>query len=109
MPHSAQAPVVVARGVAVLGDDVGHRHSSAGAEDPGDLGEDRCLVGREADDAVGDDDVDRCVGEWHVLDETREEDGVGDTSRCRVGSGDVDHLVEFVDAVSDAGRSDPLG
>ena len=48
-------------------------------------------------------------GQRHVLDEPFEEGGVGDTSLGGVGSGDVDHLVEFVDAVGDAGRSDPLG
>ena len=53
------------RGVAAH-DDVGHRESAAGFEHAERLAQHAPLVGREIDDAVRDDDVDRVVGKRDV-------------------------------------------
>ena len=62
-------------------------------EGPGDLGEDRRLVGGKVDDAVGDDDVDAGVWDGDVFDVAFDELDVG-----RAGLGGVrarvDHVVE---------------
>ena len=49
-------------------DDVGDREPAAGAQHARSLREDRWLVGREVDHAVGDHDVDRCVLDGESLD-----------------------------------------
>ncbi len=58
-----------------VGDDVAHGKPAVRAQDAGRLADDGRLVGGQVDDAVGDDDVDRRVGEGDVLDLARE--GVG--------------------------------
>ncbi len=54
------------------------------------------LVGGQVDDAVGDHDVDRRVGQRDVLEVAAEELDVVDAGLGRVGAGQVEHLVGHV-------------
>jgi hypothetical protein len=93
---------------AVLGDDVGDSDPPAGLQHPGELCEDRRLVRRQVDDAVGDDDVDRVGREGDVLDDAAEEDRVPHAGLVSVAACQGKHLLGHVEAVGDAGRPDPL-
>ena len=67
------------------------------------------LVAGEVDDAVGDDHVDRVVGERDVLDRALEELDVLDPGLALVLPRQLEHLVGHVEAVGLAGRADPPG
>src|ERR1700733_4462565 len=51
----------------VVGDHIGDGNAASGAEDTRGLAHDLGLVGREVDDAVGDDDIDAGVGKREIL------------------------------------------
>src|SRR5207244_2678756 len=57
-------------------DHVGDREPAAWLEHPERLADHGALVLREIDDTVGDDHVDRGIGQRHLLDGALEEDGV---------------------------------
>jgi hypothetical protein len=67
---------------AFVGGDVADAQAPAGPQDPEGFGEDACLVGREIDDAIGDDHVDLLARQRDVLDVAVQEAGVGDTGLC---------------------------
>ena len=90
-----------------VGNDVCHGEAPAGSQDPRRLAEDRGLVGREVDHAVGDDHVDRVVGQRHRLDRSLQELDVLDPGLALVGPGQLEHLVGHVEAIGLAARPDP--
>src|SRR6185503_11030690 len=76
---------------AIVGDDVANADAPAGPQDAGNLAEHGALVGRQVDDAVADDDVDRRRGQRDGLDRAPDEldvldAGVGGAAR-RLGLG----------------------
>ena len=89
--------------------DVGHREPAARLEHPERFGDHLPLVGREVDDAVGDDHVHRVVGERDGLDLALEELDVLDAGLALVLAGQGQHLVGHVEAVRLAGGADPPG
>ena len=93
-------------GQGIVRDDVADPDPAAGLQHAGDLGEDRGLVGREVDDAVADDDVDRGVAERDRLDPALAELDVGRAGLGRVATRQLEHLVGHVQAVGEPGRSD---
>ena len=92
-----------------IGDDVADGEAAAGPQDPGRLAEDLRLVAGEVDDAVGDDHVDRVVGQRHVLDRALDELDVLDPGLALVAPRQLEHLVGHVEAVGLAGRADAPG
>ena len=102
---------VGARGVvhAGVGDDVGDGEAAAGLEHAGGLAQHLRLVGREVDDAVGEDDVDGVGRQRDRLDVALEPVHVLDARLRLVGAGEVEHLVGHVEAVGGAGGADAAG
>ena len=90
-------------------DRVGDHQPSAGPQDAEGLPEDLPLVGREVDDAVRDDDVDRGVGHREVLDLAEPELDVRVLALLRVLPRPREHLRRHVHADHPAVRADPVG
>src|SRR6185437_1404024 len=82
---------------------------TAGLEHPVGLPQNLALVPREIDDAVGDDDVHRVVGEWNGLDLSLEKLDVGRSRLPSVLPRQGEHLVGHVEPIGLAGRADTLG
>ena len=89
------------------GDDVGHSEAPARLQDPKRLAQDAILVGREIDDAVRDDHVDRIVGQRDMFDFALEELDVGRAGLALVIARERQHVVGHVEAVRLARRADP--
>ena len=87
------------------GHHVRHRQVAAGAKHAKRLAEDRVLVRREVDHAVGDDHVDLGVGQWNGLDLAVHESHVGRAQRLLVALGQLEHSRGHVQADHTAGRS----
>ena len=86
-------------------DNVGDGEAAARLEHAKRLAQDAVLVGREIDDAVGDDDVDRVVGQGNVFDLAFEKLDVFDACLALVFAGQGEHVVGHVEAVSLAAGS----
>src|SRR5690606_19358485 len=63
------------------------------------------FVGRQVDDAVGDDDIDGGVVEGDVFDVPLDELEVGDSGFGGVAAGDLEHFVGHVHPVDESGRA----
>ena len=92
-----------------VGDDVADGEPAAGPQHPRRLAEDGGLVAGEVDHAVGDDHVDRVVGQRDVLDRALDELDVLDPGLALVCARQLEHLVGHVQAVGLAGRPDAAG
>ena len=92
-----------------VGDDVADGEAAAGPQHPRRLAEDLRLVAGEVDHAVGDDHVDRVVGQRDVLDRALDELDVLDPGLALVVPRELEHLVGHVEAVGLAGRADAPG
>ena len=79
-------------------DDVGRPQPPARLQHAMSLAQDGVLVGREVDDAVGDDDVERRVGEGHVLHLAEAEAHVLGADAAGVATGKLDHVGAHVEA-----------
>ena len=90
-------------------DDIGDGETSAGFENAEGLAQDAIFVGGEIDDAIGDDDVDRVVGQGNVFDFALEEFDVFDAGFALVLAGQREHLIGHVEAVGFAGGADAAG
>ena len=80
-------------------DDVGDREPAAGAQHSQGLAEDLVLVRGQVDDAVGDDDVNRVVGQRDVLDAAQQELDVLHPGLGLVRVGELVHLRGHVQAI----------
>src|SRR5262249_22540934 len=94
-----------------LGDGAARNHirygeAAARLQDAERLAQDLVLVARQIDDAVGDDDVDRVVGQRNVLDLALQELHVLDARLLLVLAGQRQHLVGHVEAVGLAAWTD---
>ena len=87
-------------------DDVGDGEPSARLQHPERLAEHAILVGGQVDDAIGDDDVDRVVGQRDGLDLALEELDVVGARLALVVARQRQHLVGHVEAVGLALRAD---
>ncbi len=92
-----------------IGDDVGHGQPASRPEHPGRLREGHGLVGREIDDAVGNDNVHTAYGQGDVLDLALQELDIGQAGLPNVAPGEGKHLVGHIDSVDLAGRTHPSG
>src|SRR5581483_924753 len=92
----------------VVGHHVAHTDAASRLQDAGDLGEDRGLVRREVDHAVGDDDVDGARRERDLLDHAAEEMDVTYARLTCVLLRQREHLVGHVEPVHRPGRTDAL-
>ena len=90
-------------------DDVADPHTTARAQDAGDLGERGVLVAGQHDDAVGDDDIDRGVAQRDSFDRAVEELDVCHTGLDGVAAGELEHLDGRVESVHEPGRPDATG
>src|SRR4051812_14592879 len=92
----------------VLRHDVADANAAARLQYPRDLGQHRCLVGREVDHAVRDHDVDGVRGQRNLFDHPFQEVHVRHVGVRRVLPCKGEHLVRHVQSVRDAGRADAL-
>src|SRR6185312_2991856 len=76
---------------------VGDLEAAARAEHPEGLTENLVLVGREVDDAIGDDDVDRICVDGEMFDFAEAEFDVRSANLCGILAGEGDHLGGHVD------------
>src|SRR5271157_719102 len=91
-----------------FGDNVGNGQAAAGFENAEGFGQYAVLVGREVDDAIGNNDIDRVVGQGNVFDFAFEELGVVHAGLLFVLVGEGQHFVGHVEAVGfAAGRDAP--
>ena len=92
----------------VLGDDVADPDPAAGPQHSRDLAEHGRLVGRQVDDAVADDDVDRLRRQRDRLDVALQELHVRRARLGGVALGEREHLVGHVETEGPACRADAL-
>ena len=93
----------------VVGHDVRDREPAAGLEHPGGFAQDPGLVGREVDDAVGDDDVDAVARQRDVLDVAAQPLHVGHTSLGLIATRQVEHLIGHVQPIGQPREADAPG
>src|SRR4051812_31986993 len=92
-----------------VGDNVADREAPTGTQHPSGLAEDRRLVGRKVDHAVGDDHVDRVVGKGYGLDGAPQELDILDPGLALMPLGELEHLVGHVEPVCLPARAPPTG
>ena len=90
-------------------DHVGDGETAARLQDAERFAQHPVLVGGEIDHAVGNDDVDRVVGQGNVFDLALEKLDVLDAGLALVLAGESQHFIGHVEAVSFAGRADAPG
>ncbi len=87
---------------------VRHGETATWLEHAEGFAENAVLVGREIDDAVGDDDVDGVIGQGNVFDFALEELDILDTGLALILARESEHLVGHVESVGFAGGTDAL-
>ena len=90
----------------VLESDIADGETAAGLEDAGDFAEDGGLVGREIENAVGDDAIDGGIGQRNLVDGGEVELDIGVAAGVGVGAGALDHGGRHIDADGAAGGAD---
>src|SRR6266550_5132186 len=87
---------------------IGNREPASRPKHPERLFDHSALVLGQVDHAVRDDDIDRSVRQWHILDRPLQEGCVRDARALHVAIRQVEHLIRHVDAVRVAtGRYTP--
>lgn len=89
--------------------DIGDLEAATWTKDAEGFAEDLGFIGREVDDAVGDDDVDGFVGHGDMFYLSEAELDVGGADFLGVLAGEADHLWGHVDAVDSSGWADHFG
>jgi len=90
-------------------DDIGDREASAGFEDAEGFAEHPGFIGREIDNAVGDDDVDGAVSDGEIFDLTEAKLDIGRSDVDGIGYGFGEHGNGHIDAENAAGGTDGAG
>ena len=85
-------------GQIVLQSDVADGEAAAGLEDARDFAKDSGLVGREIEDAVGDDAIDGGIRQRNFVDGGRVELDIGVAAGLGVGARPLDHGGRHIDA-----------
>ena len=96
-------------GQIVLESDIADGETAAGLEDARDFAKDGGLVGREIENAVGDDAVDGGIGQRNFVDGGEMEVDIGVAAGGRVGAGAIDHGGRHIDADGATGGADHVG
>ena len=91
------------------GNDIGYGESAAGFQNAESLAQNFILVGGKIDDAVGDDDVDRVVGQRNVFNFAFQKFDVFNARFALVFVGESQHLVGHVESIGFAGGADAPG
>src|SRR5437867_10316580 len=89
--------------------DVRNGKPPARLQDPKRLSEHTPFVGREIDYAVGDDHIDRILGQWHIFDFSLEKLDILRPRFALVLARELQHLVRHIETVGLSCRTDPPG
>ncbi len=96
-------------GEIVLESDIADGETSAGLEDARDFAKDSGLVGREIENAIGDDAVDGGIGQRNFVDGGEMEVDIGIAAGGCVGARAIDHGGRHIDADGATGGADHVG
>src|ERR1051326_5320041 len=87
---------------------IGNRETTARLQHTESFSQHAILVAREVNDAIRDDDIDRAIRQWDVLDLAVEELDVGETALAFVLFCERLHFIRHIEAVGLSGWADAL-